>query len=163
MSMTQIEQLIAVLSQNQVSFVLIGGLAANAHGSAQLTFDVDVCYERTPDNIQRLCIALEPFHPYLRGAPPGLPFRFDPPTVSAGLNFTLTTDLGDLDLLGEVSGLGSFDQVVTASERIRLFGFAVWVLSLEGLIRSKKAAGRPKDLNALPELEALLALRNQKS
>ncbi len=161
--MTQIEELIAVLSEKRVAFVLIGGLAANARGSAQLTFDVDVCYERTPDNIQRLCNALEPFHPYLRGAPTGLPFRFDPPTVIAGLNFTLVTDLGDLDLLGEVSGLGKFDQVVAASEKMELFGFAVWVLSLEGLIHSKKAAGRPKDLNALPELEALLVLRNQKS
>ena len=160
--MTQIEQLIAALSQNQVAFVLIGGLAANARGSAQLTYDVDVCYQRTPDNIQRLCTALEPLHPYLRGAPLGLPFRFDPQTVATGLNFTLVTDLGDLDLLGEVSGLGKFDQVVASAEKMELFGFAVWVLSLEGLIRSKKAAGRPKDLQALPELEALLALGKQK-
>ena len=163
MATTQIERLIALLGQNQVSYVLIGGLAANAHGSASLTYDIDLCYERTPENIRRLCLALESYHLYLRGAPSGLPFYFDLSTVSAGMNFTLTTDLGDLDLLGEVAGLGSFDQVALVSERMELFGYSVNVLSLEGLIRAKKAAGRPKDLNALPELEALLALKNRKS
>jgi predicted nucleotidyltransferase len=161
MSATQIERLVRVLSQPQVSFVLIGGLAAIAHGSAYLTYDVDVCYQRTPENLRRLCDALEPVHPYLRGAPPGLPFRLDPRTIESGLNFTLITDLGDLDLLGEVTGLGTFDRVAEASETMELFGFPVRVLSLEGLIRSKKAAGRQKDLNALPELEALLELKRR--
>ena len=161
MSVTQIERLIGVLSQGRVTFVLIGGWAAIAHGSAHLTSDTDICYQRTPENIRRLCDVLEPFHPYLRGAPPGLPFHFDPPTVWAGLNFTLTTDLGDLDLLGEVAGLGSFDQVVAVSEVMELFDLSVPVVSLEALIRSKKAAARTKDLLILPELEALLELKRR--
>jgi hypothetical protein len=163
MSTTQIERLIAALGQGQVEFVLIGGLAAIAHGSAHLTYDVDVCYRRTPENIRRLCNALEPYHPYLRGAPPGLPFSFDPPTVESGSNFTLTTDIGDLDLLGEVMGLGDFDQVAAASEVMDVFGFSVRVLSLEGLIRSKKAVGRSKDLLIVPELEELLKLKRRVS
>jgi predicted nucleotidyltransferase len=161
MSTTQFERLIAVLSQGQVEFVLIGGLAAIAHGSAHMTYDVDVCYRRTAENIARLCEALEPYHPYLRGAPPGLPFRLDLATVQSGLNFTLTTDIGDLDLFGQVTGLGGCDEVAAISEVMELFGFSVRVLSLEGLIGAKTAAGRQKDLLALPELEALLELRKR--
>jgi len=63
---------------------------------------------RTNKNMERLAKALQPFHPVLRGAPPGLPFRCDAKTIASGLNFTLTTDLGDLDFLGEVAGLGFF-------------------------------------------------------
>jgi hypothetical protein len=161
MATTQFERLIAMLSQGQVEFVLIGGLAAIAHGSAYVTYDVDVCYGRTPENIARLCKALEPHHPCLRGAPPGLPFRFDPATVQSGLNFTLTTDIGDLDLFGQVTGLGGLDQVAAVSEVMELFGFSVRVLSLEGLIGAKKATGRQKDLRVVPELEALLELRKR--
>ena len=78
-----------------------------------------------------------------------------------GLNFTLTTDLGDLDLLGEVTGLGSYDTVKAQAEEIELYQYRVWVLTLAGLIHSKEAAGRPKDLRLLPELKALKALREE--
>jgi len=159
MSATQFEQIIGLLSRSHVEFVLIGGLAANLQGSAYVTYDVDKCYGRTLENIERLCSALKPVHPYLRGAPRDLPFHFDARTVQAGLNFTLTTDLGDLDLLGEVAGLGGFEQGKISSERMEFFGFDVLVLSLEGLVRTKKAAGRRKDLLVLPDLEALLEMR----
>ena len=84
--------------------------------------------------------------PYLRGAPPGLPFTLAAATIKAGLNFTLTTSLGDLDLLGEVSGLGGYDQVRSASSLVPLYGRSVAVLDLHGLERAKTAAGRVKDL-----------------
>src|SRR5205807_804268 len=96
----------------QVQFVLVDGLAMIAHGSAYVTNDLDICYARTPSNIHALVAALAPLHPYLRGAPPGLSFRFDIATVEAGLNFTLVTDLGDVDLLGEIAGIGNYEQVV---------------------------------------------------
>src|SRR6266849_153326 len=99
-----------------VEFVVIGGAAMGLQGSAHLTKDIDFCYARTSKNMERLAKALEPFHPILRGAPPGLPFRFDSKTIANGLNFTLTTDLGDLDFLGEVSGLGFFQDVLGASD-----------------------------------------------
>jgi hypothetical protein len=142
-----------------VEFVVIGGLAAQAHGSARLTQDVDCIYRRTPENIARLAGALAPFRPYLRGAPPGLPFRFDPTTIEHGLNFTLTTTLGDLDLLGEMVGGGTYEQVEPHTVKLSVFGRDVLVLDLVALIRAKRAAGRPKDLEATAELEALLAER----
>ncbi len=112
-------------------------------GSAHLTKDIDFCYARTAKNMERLAKALEPFHPVLRGAPPGLLFRFDAKTIANGLNFTLSTDLGDLDFLGEVSGLGLFQDVLGTSDVKDVGGVDCRVLSLEGLIKSKTAAGRP--------------------
>ena len=130
-------------------------------GSAHLTKDIDFCYARTNKNMERLAKALEPFHPVLRGAPPGLPFRFDAKIIGSGLNFTLSTDLGDLDFLGEVSGLGSFQDVLGASDMRNVGGVECRVLSLEGLIKSKIAAGRPRDLYVLPELRALNEIKKK--
>ncbi len=148
------------LAAHPVEFVVIGGLAMRMHGSAHITDDLDVCYRRTPANIQAIAAALAPLHPYLRGAPAGLPFRLDAPTIQAGLNFTLTTDHGWVDLLGEVSGVGGFDQVLARSEEAEMFGLKVRVLSLDGLIAAKKAAGRRKDHGHLLELEELKKLRD---
>jgi hypothetical protein len=92
------------------------------HGAARATFDLDVVYRRTADNIGRLVLALTPYHPYLRGAPPGLPFRWDAPTIQRGLDFTLTTDVGDLDVLGEVTGGGSYEALLPSTFVIRAFG-----------------------------------------
>jgi hypothetical protein len=75
------------------------------------------------------------------------------------LNFTLTTDLGDVDILGEVTGLGSYEKLLPVSEEMEVFGLGCKVLTLEGLIKAKKVAGRTKDLMLLPELEALLEIR----
>jgi hypothetical protein len=143
-----------------VQFVLIGGLAMISHGSAYITKDLDICYNRTPPNLAALASAFAALHPYLRGAPPGLPFHFDAATLQAGLNFTLTTDLGDVDLLGEVSGIGHYDRVLTQSEEHEMFGIKVRVLSLDGLIAAKKAAGRLKDRTHLLELEELKKMRD---
>lgn len=148
-----------MLASADVEFVVVGGLAAVVHGSAYVTNDVDVCYGRSAANVDRLCGALSRVNPALRGAPRDLPFRLDPQTVAAGLNFTLDTDLGALDLLGEVQGLGGYPQVTGQSEEVELFGHSVRVLTLEALIRAKRAAGRKKDLLLIPELEALLELR----
>jgi hypothetical protein len=120
---------------------------------------LDLCYSRKADNFEKLAQALAPFHPSLRGAPPDLPFNLDIGAFKSGLNFTLTTDLGDLDLLGEVAGLGGYAEVLSFCEELELYGMRCKVLSLEGLIKSKKAVGRAKDLILLPELEALLEIR----
>jgi len=95
---------VRVLSAARVDYIIVGGVAAGIHGALRTTLDLDVVYSRNPDNVDRLVTALAPYDPSLRGAPPGLPFRLDPETVRRGLNFTLTTTLGDLDLLGEVTG-----------------------------------------------------------
>jgi hypothetical protein len=153
--MIDFEATLKLLSERGVNFVVIGGYAATLHGSAYLTRDLDICYERTPENMERLVRALSPYRPRLRGAPEGLPFVFDMKTLSNGMNFTLATDLGDIDLLGHVSGLGEFPAVALDAISMPLFGGEYRVASLDSLIRSKRAAGRNKDLNVLPELEAL--------
>jgi predicted nucleotidyltransferase len=154
-------RIITLLNENSVEYVVIGGVAMVAHGSAHATFDLDLCYRRTAENIDRLSSVLKPFHPRLRGAPRDLPFVFDARTIKAGLNFTLATDLGDLDLLGEVSGLGFFEAVLAASENSVVFGVNCSILSLEGILRTKIAAGRKKDLNAIEELKGLIDLKKR--
>lgn len=159
--MIKLEETVRVLFDEGVEFVLIGGAAMGLQGSAYLTKDIDFCYDRGPKNILRLARAIQPFQPILRGAPTGLPFRFDAPTITAGMTFTLTTDLGDLDFLGEVSGLGLYKDVLAYSEKKSVGELDCRVLSLEGLIKAKEAAGRPRDLYVLPELRALAELKKK--
>ena len=153
--------MLPVLQDQAVRFILIGGGAAMVHGAARLTYDVDVVYARDPDNLKRLVAALSPHQPYLRGAPPGLPFRWDEKTIQAGLNFTLTTSLGDIDFLGEVTGGGTYEQLLPYTEEIAAFGITCRVVTLPRLIQLKRAAGRPKDIEAIAELQALLEERRK--
>jgi hypothetical protein len=95
--MTDFEALLSTLDRSRVAYIIVGGAAALAHGSARLTQDLDVVYSRAPENLDRLVEALRDFKPYLRGAPPGLPFVWDRATLSRGLNFTLETSLGPID------------------------------------------------------------------
>ena len=95
--MTNFPALLGALTGAGVEYIVIGGAAATAHGSARLTLDLDVVYRRTPDNIARVAESVSRHHPYLRGAPPGLPFHWDAETIRHGLNFTLMTDLGAID------------------------------------------------------------------
>lgn len=157
--MTDFGGLLKALSEGDVKFVLVGGVAGLVHGSARLTQDVDIVYERSLDNLSRVVNALAPLKPYLRGAPPGLPFHWGVETLRRGLNFTLTTTLGPLDLLGEIAGGGSYEDVVVESSDIEVFGVSCLCLDLPGLIKAKRAAGRPKDLEAVAELEAILEER----
>ena len=144
-----------------VDSIVVGGLAATVHGSARLTQDVDFVYSREPRNIERLALALQPHSPYLRGAPPGLPFEWTAATIARGLNFTLTTAIGDIDLLGEIAGGGDYHALLPHTIEVEIFGHRCRCLDLPALIRAKRASGRPKDLEALAELEAILADREQ--
>lgn len=154
--MTDFRSLISLLANNSVEFIIVGGAAATAHGSARLTDDLDIVYRRSPENIARLVSALSPHVPYLRGAPAGLPFSWDEHTVLAGLNFTLTTKLGAIDLLGEITGGGGYEELLPHSIGLRLYGVECFCLGLKRLIYVKRAAGRPKDLEVIAELEAIL-------
>jgi hypothetical protein len=161
-SATDFQGLLETLKQGGVEFILIGGVAATAHGSPRLTLDLDVVYRRSPDNIERLVEALKPLSPYLRGAPPGLPFRWDAQTVTKGLNFTLQTSLGSLDALGEITGGGGYDLLLASSHAVQLLGVDCLCLGLDKLIQVKRAAGRPKDLEAIAELEAIREERQKR-
>ena len=160
--MTDFQGLLQTLVRGGVELILVGGAAATAHGSARLTADLDIVYARTRTNLLKIASALANKSPYLRGAPPGLPFRWDADTLERGLNFTLTTSLGDLDLLGEISGGGTYDNLLPHCVRITLFGVECNCLDLERLIMTKRAAGRPKDLEAIAELEAILEERRRR-
>jgi hypothetical protein len=148
--------LLRALAAADVRFVLVGGFAGTVLGSPRVTVDLDVVYARDRANLERLAAALAPLRPYLRGAPPGLPFRLDVDTLSRGLNFTLSTSLGDLDLLGEVAGGGTYDRLLPHSRQLTVLGTDLHVVTLPQLIHLKRAAGRPKDLADIAELELLL-------
>src|SRR5437660_1477189 len=98
--MTRFAELLRALSAAGVEYIVVGGVAGTAHGAARTTQDLDVVYRRTPENISRIVHALSTLSPYPRGAPPNLPFQWDTRTFQHGLNFTLRTSLGLVDLLG---------------------------------------------------------------
>lgn len=150
-----IEEPLKLLAEHEVECVIIGGVAATLYGSTILTNDLDVCYARNSQNLERLATALQSVNAKLRNAPPDLPFVLDAETLRRGLNFTFATDAGSLDLLGEVSGVGSYDEAFSGAIMYELFGYSFAVLEIQKLILAKRAAGRPKDMVALPELEAI--------
>ncbi len=154
--MKDAEKQLLLLGAYRVECVIVGGVAATLHGSSLVTRDLDVCYRRSSENLTRLVQALSSVAAKLRGAPEGLPFRLDEETLRRGLNFTFKTDIGDVDLLGELMGVGDYAEASENSDVMELFGFQFQVLSLPKLFISKRAAGRPKDLLAIPELEAIL-------
>lgn len=148
--------LLPLLAANKVEFIVVGGGAAIAHGAGRATYDVDIVYARNDSNLLKLVNALKQHHPYLRGTPAGLPFHWDVQTLKSGLNFTLTTELGDLDLLADIPGGRSYEQLLPYTEELAVFGSTCHFVTLEKLIELKQAAGSPKDLESIAELQALL-------
>jgi hypothetical protein len=145
------------LARHQVRFVLIGGLGARLHGSTTVTNDVDICYARDEENLERLASALRELNARLR-VDDDVPFILDAKTLQAGDRFTFVTDTGSLDVMGSPTGTAGFDDLLGGSDQVDLGGFTVWVASIDDLIRMKRASGRPKDLI---EVEVLGALRDE--
>ena len=148
-------RLVRTLLEHRVRFILIGGLAGNVHGSSQATFDLDICYERSDANLAVLAAALTSLHARLRGVPPDLPFRLDARTLKNGDSFTFTTDAGDLDCLGTPAGTTGYVDLARNAVEMEVVGLRVPVVSLDDLMRMKRAADRPKDRLALEILGAL--------
>jgi predicted nucleotidyltransferase len=161
--MKHIQSAVDSLVEQAVEFVIVGGVAIIAHGVPYATFDLDFCYARTPENLKKIVAALKDFSPRLRDFPKDLPFVWDERTLQNGTNFTLETSIGDIDLLGEVAGVGSYKDILENSILMKLFNYEVHVLSLNDLIKAKKAAGRPKDLFVLPQLETLQEALSKKT
>ncbi len=157
--------ILAALSDAGARFVIVGGVAMVIHGSSYVTEDLDVLYARDDDDLFAIVRALAPFRPRLRvaGEPAGVAFEFDKRNLRNGMNFTLTTDGGDVDLLGEIAGVGGYGQAKASATRVSFDGRHYDVLSLSGLIRTKRAVGRIKDLQAIPELEHLLEIEQMRS
>ncbi len=153
--MPNFENLLARLIKHRVEFVLVGGFAATAYGSTLLTQDVDVCLRFSTDNLMRLQEALADLHPVHRMTPQRLPLRLTPESCQDLKNLYLDTDLGQLDCLGTIQGVGDFEHVKEHSIEVNLSAGLCRILSLEALIRSKEAMGRPRDRDSLLQLKAI--------
>ena len=152
-----IEAILGTLDRHGVEYILIGGLAARLHGSPLLTDDVDITPSARADNLRRLVAALRELGAELRvaGLEDGLPFDFDERSFHSTTAMTLTTREGPLDLCFRPEGTGGYDDLAEHAEKYEVFGLMIRVASLDDVIRSKQAAGRDVDLQALPTLHAL--------
>jgi hypothetical protein len=148
-----------VLVRHRVEFVLVGGVAANIHGYPLPTQDVDITPATTTANYRRLAAALRELNARIRAdaEPEGVPFVIDEVALAGSVTWTLRTDRGNLDIVTQPTGTGGFDDLRRDAVEVELRPeLAVRVASLPDIIRSKEAAGRPKDLAALPALRATL-------
>ncbi len=153
-----------VLRDHHVRFIVIGGYAAGILGAPVMTSDLDVCYDRSADNLERLAEALRAVDAKLRVAlvDEDLPFLLDARTLAAGDSFTFATSLGDLDVLATPSGTGGYRDLVAGASSFDLGGgLVVSVVSLDDLIRMKEASARSKDELHLHELVVLKEMRNE--
>ena len=155
--------LIEALADAGVDFVLIGGLAGIAQGSAYPTYDLDVMYSRERANLERLAVLLRRLGASLRGAPKGLRFLLDADTLENGGNFTFDTSYGALDILAYPPGAPSYEDVRKAADEIDFAGRRVLVASLDHLIAMKDAAERPKDRLMATEYRTLADERRSQS
>jgi predicted nucleotidyltransferase len=149
-------RLLQRLCDADIDFVIVGGFAAVLHGSTMVTRDLDVCAPLTVENLARLRAAFRDIHPthresqrlsFLENPAPDVPLR----------NLYLQTDLGELDLLGSITGVGSFERVLDSAVVVELFGRPVRVISVQDLIQAKEALGREKDRLVVRELRAIQA------
>jgi predicted nucleotidyltransferase len=154
---SELHNLLQRLSDAGIDFVVVGGVAAVLHGSSMVTRDLDVCAELTGQNLRKLREAFRDLHPVHRIASPRLSFLEVPDPDVSLQNLYLQTDLGALDLLGSITGVGDFDAVSASAIEVDLFGRKVKVIALEQLIKAKEAVGRQKDLMAVAELRAIAA------
>jgi hypothetical protein len=154
---------IEALADAGIDFVLIGGLAGIAHGSAYPTYDLDIMYSRDRANLERLAKLLQDLGATLRGTPPDLPFLCDADTLEEGGNFTFDTQYGALDILAYPEGAPKYDDVKKAAAEIDYAGRSVRVASLDHLIAMKDAAGRPKDQLMATEYRTLADERLRQS
>src|SRR5438093_1555681 len=150
------------LEAHAVRYVLIGGLAATLHGSPLRTGDADICPARDAENFERLARALEAMDARIRAPDLEAGVRFACDARLAGVELlNLTTRFGDLDIAFRPAGTGGYDDLLQGAERYDLEGLVVPVASLPDVIRSKKAANRPKDHAALDTLQELLRRRKR--
>ncbi len=153
--MHELTRLMRTLIEAEVEFVLVGGLAAVTHGSSLHTSDIDVCCRFTPENLLRLQEALRPLNPRHRMTPAKLPLELDEQGCRGLRNLYLVTELGVIDCLGEVAGLGDFDKVLADSMMVETAAGRFRVLTIDALIRAKEAMNRPHDRETVSLLRAI--------
>lgn len=156
-----LEEFAERLERHGVEFLVIGGQAESLFGSPRVTYDVDLCYRRTPENLKRLALMLVELGATLRGAPKGVPFKLDAKTLETGSNFTFETPIGDLDILGHVEPIGDFEQLAVHAETHPAGRFQFRTIALDDLIRVKRHLNRRKDQDSLFQLLAIKRLREE--
>jgi predicted nucleotidyltransferase len=152
---SNLNQLLQRLCDADIEFVIVGGFAATLHGSSLVTRDLDVCAVLSSDNVEKLRNALRDLRPAHRFTPQKLSFLEIPDPGVPMLNLYLSTEMGPVDILGSIMGVGEFEQVRAGAIEVELFGRRCRVISLDDLIRAKEALGREKDLLAVKELKAI--------
>ncbi len=157
----EFEQIAEIFQRHGADFMVIGGQAELLHGSSRVTYDVDFCYRRTPENLVRVVAALKELQPTLRGAPKDLPFILDERTLAMGTNFTFDTELMPLDLLGYVEPFGGFETLEARGVVFRSGELRLLTISLDDLLAIKKHVNRAKDQESIIQLTALVARREQ--
>jgi hypothetical protein len=138
--------------------VLIGGLALQLLGGDYMTIDVDFAFRRSRENAKKISSVLRPFNPRPVDWPEGVPFVWDEQTVFSSTSMTLDTDIGRIDLLAEPSGAPGYDDLLRRALTLQIKDFTVKIASIEDLISMKLAAGRPKDLAHVEQLQCLRTL-----
>jgi predicted nucleotidyltransferase len=154
--MVQLIKLLEILSEANVDFVLVGGAAAYAHGSSMVTQDLDLCGDPSSNNLLRLANALAPYHPKHRMGTQHPPFTTKQALSESFKNICLTTDIGQVDFLGAIKGIGDYSEVKRGSEVISMDNFSFKILSISKLIDAKQAMGRPRDLETVSILKQIL-------
>ncbi len=159
--MKNLNNLIQILQKANIDFVIVGGYSAVLHGSSMVTQDLDICIHFHESEILNLRKALESYHPVHRMTPQRLSFLEYPQEIKNVKNIYLETDLGILDILGFVGGVGTFEDVKKNALKIDFFGHQCFLLSIQDLIQAKKYLGRPKDIMVVKELECILKKENE--
>ena len=147
-----------LLDRHGVSYVVIGGVAGRLYGSPILTDDLDICYERSKRNREALAKALRDLQAAPRDMDLELPFQLDAATLGLGDSFTFSTDAGKLDCLATPEGTAGYGDLIKKAVQFDVAGCRIKAVSLEDLMRMKKAAGRAKDK---ADLEILGALQSE--
>ncbi|MFH0798611.1 MAG: hypothetical protein V2A66_00315 [Pseudomonadota bacterium] len=151
------------LLENDIDFVLVGGLAATMYGAATVTYDVDVCLDFSIGNIQKLLIALEDVRPRVRVQKKWRSLQELPLKQIADLkNLYLQTDCGGLDLLGSLTEIGGYEEARRHSTEITVFNRPCRILKIEDLLNIKERMDRPKDRQVVLELKAILEKQSRK-
>ena len=153
--MEHLTEILRRLHDAKVEFSLIGGFASRHYGVSLVTEDVDICARFTPENLRRIESAFKDFHPRHRLTANKLPLELTDELCRSLKNIYLTTDLGILDCLSQIAGVGDFDAVLRQSE-LKEFPFGrCYILKIDALIQTKQAVGRPHDLVTVTQLQAI--------
>ena len=149
------------LNDHGVEFVIIGGVCGVLHGVSLVTFDLDICCPFSTTNLRRIESSIKDTHPHHRLAGNKLPLELTDDLCERLKNLYLQTDIGVLDCLSEVSGIGSYEEVVKQSQLHRMTFGEYRILTLDGLITAKEAVGRDRDLAAVKQLRSIKERRKQ--